>query len=95
MTQFLREVFLKCNSLLSSFSQLEVNPVGEITSPLSSHDEKKVEGADQSGVSVDKVKELFDQLTCYLPLVKIWYDWLSCQWLLWSECHQEISDEIM
>lgn len=95
MTQFLREVFVKCNSLLSSFSQVEVNPVDEITSPLSSHGEKKVEDADQSGASVDKVQELFDQLACYLPLVKIWYDWLSCQWQLWSECHLEISNEIM
>ena len=91
LLQFLLEVFLTCNCILLNFIQ---NPVNEITSPAN-NDDKELAAGDQDGITSDKVHKLFDHLACYLPLVKTWYDWLSCQWQLWSDCHQEIKDEIM
>lgn len=76
--------------MLSNFSHKQ-NLVDVITSRVGAGDEN----VDLTCVSGDKVQELFDQLVCYLPLVKIWYDWLSCQWELWSNCHQDIKDEMM
>ena len=88
-------MLLTCNSLLLDFLQEELL-VADVTVPSASAltSEKFVAVGDKSEPG-DKVKQLFDQLSCHLPLVKVWFDWLSCQRQLWSNSHQEIKDEIM
>ena len=88
-------MFLTCNSLLVSFTQGEQKPTEETISSIVTASNDQLPGSDHSKSSGDKVQELFDQLTCYLPLVKVWYDWLSCQWQLWNDCHQEIKNEMV
>ena len=91
LLQFLHEVFMTTNSILVSFTEGIQKPVDEVTSCT------LITASESLGckISDDKVQELFGQLNCYLPLMKIWYDWLSCQWQLWSDCCQEIKSEFV
>ena len=91
LLQFLHELFLTCNSLLVAFTQGEQT----LTSSSVTGTNDQLLGSDHRKSSGDKVQKLFDQLACYLPLVKIWYDWLSCQWQLWNNCHQEIKNQLV
>ena len=86
-------MFLTCNKLLVSFTGREQKLNGETASSIVTATNDQLPGSECSKISGDKVQELFDQLVCYLPLVKVWYDWLSCQWQLWNGCHQEIKNE--
>lgn len=94
--QFLHEVFLTCNGVLLSFIQEKRLTVEDnISSSHPTDASVKLVGSDECVTCGDEVQELFDRIACYLPLVKIWFDWLSCQWQLWSDCQQEIKDDVL
>ena len=95
LIQFLHEVFQTCNALLASFTEGELKAPNDATSSAGTAINDGLPGNDLSKISGDKVQQFFDQLICYLPLVKVWYNWLTYQSQLWSISHQEIKNEIV
>ena len=80
--QFLHEIVQVCNTTLSVFGQKDAKSTadkGMARYPL----------GDSEGS--DELQSLLNHLACYLPLIKIWFDWLCCQLKLWYDCNQQIN----